>query len=138
MDRGYQYDYKAYFGGTYRPAGEGSSSVPTSGSSAGKASGSGVSSGGVYSDEWWFWSEAGRGIWVTCSAKGKDSSFWRENKCDTRSTPAKGSKWWWWTTAGLKVWKDCEANGEKSQFWWQNDCGTARYVRDELDEHTMP
>ena len=119
MGRGYQYDYRAW-----AP----SSSRPSSGVSSGTTT-SGVRSGEMYSDVWWFWSETGRGIWDTCTAKGKDSSFWRENKCYTRSTPAKGSKWWWWTMAGRKVWKECEEKGEKSQFWWQNDCGTARYVR---------
>ena len=83
----------------------------------------------MYSNRWWFWSEAGRGVWKECKAKGKDSPYWKENKCDTRQKPAKGSKWWWWTKTGRKVWTECKEKGDTSPFWKENDCEAGRCDR---------
>ena len=79
-----------------------------------------------YSDEWWFWSEAGRAKWKECKEKGEGSHFWKEHKCDRRSRPSKGSKWWWWTSEGRKVWKECKAKGPGSGFWERNSCGSGK------------
>ena len=83
----------------------------------------------MYSNKWWFWSEAGRGVWKECKAKGKDSQYWKDNKCDTRQKPAKGSKWWWWTSPGRTVWNQCKEKGDKSPFWKENDCEAGRFAR---------
>ena len=90
---------------------------------------SGTSSSGAveeHSDEWWFWTKAGRKTWKKCKAKGKDSEYWKKHKCDRRSKPAKGSKWWWWTSKGRKVWKECKEKGEGSGFWKDNDCASGQ------------
>ncbi len=80
----------------------------------------------MYSNKWWFWTKVGRKTWKECKAKGKDSPFWKENKCDTRQKPAKGSKWWWWTKTGRQVWKECKEKGDTSTFWKDNDCEAGR------------
>ena len=85
----------------------------------------------MYSNKWWFWTKVGRKTWKECKAKGKDSPFWNENKCDTRQKPAKGSKWWWWTKTGRQVWKECKEKGDKSTFWKVNDCEAGRCVQSE-------
>ncbi len=82
----------------------------------------------MYGNKWWFWSEAGRGVWKECKAKGKDSPYWKDNKCDTRQKPAKGSKWWWWTSTGRTVWTQCKEKGDTSPFWKENDCEAGRSV----------
>ena len=120
LSRGFRNKYKSW-----------QSSYSSSSSSSGggfKIIGGGGGGGSVelYSDMWWFWSEAGRGIWKECKAKGKDSSFWKDNKCDSRQKPAKGSKWWWWTSTGRKVWKECKEKGDTSPFWKENDCEAGR------------
>jgi hypothetical protein len=99
-----------------------------------RSSGSSGISGGTkkYSNKWWFWTKVGRKTWKECKAKGKDSPFWKENKCDTRQKPAKGSKWWWWTKTGRQVWKECKEKGDKSTFWKDNDCEAGRCVRAEF------
>ena len=95
---------------------------------AGSKSKPSKTSGLLFTSKWWFWTKAGRKTWKKCKAKGKDSPFWKENKCDTRQKPAKGSKWWWWTTTGRKVWKECKKKGDKSPFWKENDCEAGRFV----------
>ena len=79
-----------------------------------------------YSSKWWFWTKEGRSTWDKCKGKGKESPFWKENKCEERRAPAKGSKWWWWTEEGRKVWSRCEDKGEESSFWKENDCSGGR------------
>ena len=104
-----------------------SSRSTSSGSSGSHADGSsGRAEVEKYSDEWWFWSEAGRAKWKECMEKGEGSHFWKEHKCDRRGRPSKGSKWWWWTSEGRKVWKECKAKGPGSGFWERNSCGSGK------------
>ena len=104
--------------------------VSSSSSRSGEGGGEGKSSGGaeLYSEEWWFWSKAGRKAWKKCKKAGKDSERWKKHKCGRRTKPSKGSKWWWWTKAGRKTWKQCKEKGKGSAFWKDNDCGAGRSV----------
>ena len=105
--------------------GGGSSSISVGGSTGGSGT-------KQYSNKWWFWTEIGRKTWKECKAKGKDSPYWKDSKCDTRQKPAKGSKWWWWTSTGRTVWKQCKEKGDTSPFWKENDCEAGRYVHTTL------
>ena len=68
-------------------------------------------------------------MWAECKKQGKDSAFWKENKCGGRAEKKaeKYSKYWWWTESGRAMWRECEKKGKDSAFWKENKCEDARW-----------